>query len=232
MTKFAVVTGSASGIGNFICHELSRLNYHVYALDIHNTKQINNVIPITVDLSDPESTKNTFDAISKIDLAINCAGVPSLRKSVSEFTIDEITKCWKENFSITFNSIVNELAKMKIYNKGKIINIASITAHKGMKNMLAYSSAKASVVNLTKVAAIENSDYGIQINSISPATIDTPWIRKKNDGAKRDYSRVYYTKDCGSVNDIFSAVKMFIDNNFLTGYDLKLDGGLTDLCVI
>jgi len=82
------------------------------------------------------------------------------------------------------------------------------------------------------VAAAENSQYNIQVNAISPATIDTPMIRNKYKGIKRDYSSVYYTRDCGKPSYICSAVKMFIENNFLTGYDLIIDGGLTELCKI
>lgn len=61
------------------------------------------------------------------------------------------------------------------------------------------------------------------------ATIDTPMIRKKYNGRLRDYSDVYYTKNCGEVSDVYSVVKMLEQNNFVTGNDIKLDGGLTDL---
>ncbi|KAB0547378.1 SDR family oxidoreductase [Pantoea stewartii] len=78
--------------------------------------------------------------------------------------------------------------EMKSDTPCKIVNIASFTAMFGCKNMLAYSAAKASIVNLTKVAAVECSP-GVLINSVSPATIDTPLIRKKYDGDLPDYSR-------------------------------------------
>lgn len=98
-----------------------------------------------------------------------------------------------------------------------------------MKNFAAYGAAKASIINITKVTAIENASNNIQINSISPANIDTPMIRKKYNGELKDYSNVYYTKNCGTVMDVYSVVKMLENNSFMTGSDIKLDGGITDL---
>lgn len=235
MEKFAVVTGAASGIGAYVSLKLAQSNYVVYAIDITKIEKSKNIIPITVDLSDELATNKAFQSINKIDIAINCAGIPALRKPVIELSLKEVNDNWRLNFSMAFNALKNELAimrKIDTRKTRKIINIASISAHKGMKHMLTYSAAKASIVNLTKIAAIENSEHKILINSISPATIDTPWIYKKYNGKLRDYSNVFYTKNCGTVDDIYSGIQLFITNEFLTGYDLKMDGGITDLCVI
>ncbi|MCF6768429.1 SDR family oxidoreductase [Thiotrichales bacterium 19S11-10] len=233
MTQSILITGSASGIGNYLVHKFSAMsNYIVYALDINDTKPGTNVKPIKVDLRDENQTRAVFYDIPPIDIAINCAGDPSVRKNLIEFTATEISECWQTNFSMAFNATKHEIINMREQNKGRIINIASISAHKGMENILAYASAKASIITMTKIAAIENAQFNIKVNSISPATIDTPWIRKKYNGVRRDYSSVYYTNDCGSVNDVYSAVLMFTTNNFLTGHDLRLDGGITDLCKI
>lgn len=90
--------------------------------------------------------------------------------------------------------------------------------------MIAYSSAKAAIVNLTKVCAVENAPR-ILINAISPATIDTPMIRRKYNEQLPDYTAAYLTESCGSTHDVWTAVKFLIDNNFMTGSDLVMDGG-------
>lgn len=107
---------------------------------------------------------------------------------------------------------------------GKIINIASSTAGLGAKNMAAYSCAKAAIINLTKVCAVENAP-GILVNSISPASIDTPMIRKKYQGGLPDYHNTYLTGHCGTVSDVFSVINMLIENDFITGQDIVIDGG-------
>lgn len=232
MNKSALVTGASSGIGHFTALNLSEQGYHVIALDRDYSELPNNVEFLNIDLTNEEKVIQLFDSIGKIDVAINCAGVSCTRKDLTEFTQAELISQWGDNFLATFNPLKQEILKMRKGGGGKIVNISSVTALRGLKSMASYSAGKASITALTRVAAIENAAYNIHINSISPATIDTPMIRKKYNGKKRDYSNVYYTGDCGLPEDVFSAIIMFIENNFLTGHDLRLDGGLTDLCQI
>lgn len=229
MRKVIIVTGAASGIGRYIVDAYSKIDdYEVICID---NNPINNIKceSFKVDLKDENATNYIFEQIERVDLAINCAGVPSTRKQMVEFSKTEIVECWQENFIPTFNAMKNEINIMIKQGSGKIINVASITGHIGMKNFLAYGAAKAAIINMTKVAAIEQSNNNIKINSISPATIDTPMIREKYNGVLKDYSNVYYTKNCGTVEDVFAVVKMLENNNFMTGQDIKIDGGMTDL---
>lgn len=232
MNKTALITGASSGIGHFTALKFYEQGYHVIALDRDYSELPNKIELIKIDLTIEEKVIQLFDSIDKIDIAINCAGVPCERKSLIDFTQAEISQQWSDNFLATFNPLNQEIRNMQKNGGGKIINISSITALRGLKLMAAYSIGKASITALTRVAAIENAAHNIQVNCISPATIDTPMIRKKYDGKKRDYSEVYYTGDCGHPKDVFGAISMFIENNFLTGHDLRLDGGLTDLCQI
>ncbi len=230
MQKTALVTGAASGIGYYLTEQLSHSGYHVIAIDSNHNVFNDNVTPFVLNLKEESQLSSIIENINHIDLAINCAGVSCERKDLTEFSTTEIIEQWQDNFLITFNALKYEILKMRMVKQGKIINISSITAHRGMKNFSAYSIGKASIAAITKVAAIENAQYNIQINSISPATIDTPMIRKKYGGNKRDYSDVYYTGDCGTTHDIYAAIQMFIDSQFFTGYDLRMDGGISDLC--
>lgn len=232
MNKTALITGASSGIGHFTALKFYEQGYHVIALDRDYSELPNKIEFIKIDLTIEENVIQLFDSIEKIDIAVNCAGVPCERKPLIDFTQTEISQQWSDNFLATFNPLTQEIHNMRKNGGGKIINISSITALRGLKLMAAYSIGKASITALTRVAAIENATHNIQVNSISPATIDTPMIRKKYDGQKRDYSGVYYTGDCGHPKDVFGAISMFIENNFLTGHDLRLDGGLTDLCQI
>ncbi len=230
MKKHVLITGAASGIGNYIANQyILQSDYIVFCIDINNCTNIKNSLFFNADLRDENAVSDVFSKISRIDLAINCAGIPSTRKKLLEFSQLEIVNCWQDNFLPAFNSVKAEIAIMRQQSKGKIINIASIAGHIGMKNFLAYSTAKAAIINMTKVAAIENNDKNIRVNSISPATIDTPMILKKYDGKLKNYDGIYYTEGCGQVEDIYHVVKMLEANNFMTGNDIKVDGGLTEL---
>lgn len=229
MKKTALVTGASSGIGHTVALNLFEMDYDIIAIDQQTCNFPKGITSYILDLKNDVELKNIFTNIERLDLAINCAGVACTRKPIIEFSGAELMEQSQQNFLITFNAMKFEILKMKQHGAGKIINIASNTAHFGLRDRIAYSTSKASIVNMTKVAAIESAPYNIQINSISPASIDTPLLQEKYNGKKPNYRDIYYTRDCGSTEDVFTAVRMFIENNFLTGYDLIMDGGLSEL---
>ncbi len=228
MKKYVVVTGGASGIGQYIAQQYTKKEYQVIVIDREKNNE-ENLISYICDLCDEEMTIATFEKIPRIDLAINCAGVSCIRDKLIQFSAKEISTQWAQNFLPSFNALKQEIKIMKSNGGGKIINIASVSGSIGMKNFIAYSAAKASIINMTKVAAIEHAEDKIFINSISPATIDTPMIRKKYNGGLKDYSNTYYTGHCGTVEDVYSVVLMLEQNNFMTGNDIILDGGMLNL---
>lgn len=228
--KKVVVTGSASGIGFYTASKLNESGYDVIGIDlVKNLDLDKSITQIECDLLDSERTESVFGSIGGFDIAVNCAGVSGQRKGLTEFSKQKFEQSFSAVFFPTFNAMQQELRLMEKNktlsgDKKKIINITSYTAHVGGRNMAAYSSAKAALINLTKVAAVEHSAT-VRVNSISPATIDTPMIRKKYPSGWPDYSEAYLSGDCGKVEDLFAAIDMMIHNNFMTGHDLVLDGG-------
>lgn len=223
-----LVTGSASGIGNYIANQYIKSGYNVICIDREPTEINGQYTAYKCDLFNEDDCKNIFNKIDKIDFAINCAGISCKRKLLIEFSNNEILQDWSLNFLATFNALKNEILIMQKYG-GKIVNIASIIGSIGTKNRLVYGASKAAIINMTKVAAIEYAKDKILINSISPASIDTPMLRQKYNGKLRDYTKTYYTDGCGTVHDVYTIVCMLEQNNFMTGNDIILDGGMTSL---
>lgn len=230
MKEKILVTGHASGIGNHIAKRFHESGYSVIGLDLNLATDLPaDVVQVQCDLSDEESVTNVFNQLDTFSIAVNCAGISGVRKEICKLKTKDIMDSWKGIFLPTFLSLREEVLIMRkcpAETKGRIVNISSFTALYGGKNMLAYSSSKAAIVNLTKVAAAENSP-NIFVNSVSPATIDTPMIRKKYNGGLPNYENSYLTGNCGSPEDVFIAVNMLINNNFMTGYDLVIDGGFS-----
>lgn len=230
MKNKIIVTGHASGIGYHLANRFHDLGFSVTGVDKNLSDELNcEIEQVICDLSDEDSVARVFGGLSGYTFAVNCAGVSGVREKIVNLGKYDLINSWEEIFIPTFLSLREEIKmmnEMKSDTPCKIVNIASFTAMFGCKNMLAYSAAKASIVNLTKVAAVECSP-GILINSVSPATIDTPLIRKKYDGDLPDYSSTYLTGNCGSVEDVFFAVDMLLKNNFITGFDLVIDGGFS-----
>ncbi|RJY13170.1 SDR family oxidoreductase [Parashewanella spongiae] len=227
----AIVTGHASGIGLYTVKQFHQLGYEVYGLDI----KVNNILPNEIkqkrcDLRYEPEVKEVFKSIPNFDVAVNCAGVAGLRKPLAEFSLSEYQDSFNDVFSPLFNALTHEinLVKDDMSKRRRIINIASITADFGAKNMAVYSAAKAAIVNLTKVAAVEHAPH-LFVNSISPASIDTPMLRNKHNEKLPDYRQSYLTGDCGQEKDVFSVIEMLLKNDFMTGQNVKLDGGYSSV---
>jgi NAD(P)-dependent dehydrogenase (short-subunit alcohol dehydrogenase family) len=225
-----IVTGHASGIGAYVSEKLHSIGYSLTCIDInHNPNLDKEILQINCNLINDVNVSEAFNTIDDFDFAINCAGVPGRRDKIENFTSANYMENFESVFLPLFNSLREEILISKKSRKlRKIINISSITAKFGCQNMSAYSAAKAAISNLTKVAAIENKPHLI-VNSISPATIDTPMIRNKYNGSIPDYSNSYPVSRCGTVEDVYQAIQMMMRSEFMTGYDLELDGGYSSL---
>ena len=230
MENKIIVTGHASGIGYHLANRFHDLGFSVTGIDKNISDELNcEIEQVICDLSDEDSVTGVFSGFSGYSFAVNCAGVSGVREKIVNLGKYDLINSWEKIFIPTFLSLREEIKVMneiKSDTPCKIVNIASFTAMFGCKNMLAYSAAKASIVNLTKVAAVECSPR-VLINSVSPAAIDPHLIRKEYDGDLPNYSSTYLTGNCGSVEDVFLAVEMLLKNNFITGFDLVIDGGFS-----
>lgn len=227
--KTIVITGCSSGIGQHLAYSLSK-KFNIIGIDKSSSKSQYLDDFYQADLSDAFKAEKTFNKIPNIDIAINCAGVSGIRESIDDLTVDDVLDVYNQNTISMFNSLKQQISIMK-KNKthGKIINLSSILASIGIEKSFTYAASKAGILSLTKVAAVENRKYNILINSISPATIDTPLVRELNKNNSKDYTIIYPVGHIGALEDVGSVVKMLINNNFMTGNDIRLDGGLTQL---
>lgn len=182
--KVVLITGGASGLGRVMVEEFLKIDYNVvftYMTSEDNAKEIaekygENVCAIKSDASCYDEVKDVvskaIEEFGTIDLLINNAS------SVRDGTIGEITP---ENWDYTLKNVLyscfnftNEVSKIFIENKsGKIINISSINGLRGREGSVAYSSAKAGIIGLTKTIAKELGPYNVTANVIAPGFINT-----------------------------------------------------------
>ncbi len=115
---------------------------------------------------------------------------------------------------------------------GVIINNASVAGSVGFPGASVYVASKHAVIGLTKTAALEYSKLGIRINTVSPAAIKTEMFDRAfgNDQEKMAAMAAFHPIGrIGRPEEIASAVLWLCTPGagFVTGFDLKVDGGFT-----
>ena len=147
---------------------------------------------------------------------------------------------WNHNFDL--NLIGGAFLPCQIFGmamvkrqKGSVINIASVAAHLPLSRVIAYSSAKAAVLNLTQFLAREWAPHGVRVNSLTPGFFPADQNRKllfNEDGSPtaRAASILGHTpmKRFGAAPELGGAAVFLassVASSFVTGIDLRVDGG-------
>lgn len=211
MSKNAIVTGSTSGIGLGIAHELAKAGYNILFNGFGDKAEIDQLMADTAkkygvnvdysnaDLSKPEQTAAMVAQAEKtfgsVDVLVNNAGI-QYTAPVHEFPAEKWELILAINLSAAFYAMQAALPGMQKNKRGRIINIASAHGLVASANKSAYVAAKHGIVGLTKVAALENAKLGITVNAICPGWVLTPLVQKQiDDKAKANGCTPQQAKD-------------------------------------
>jgi 3-hydroxybutyrate dehydrogenase len=192
--KHAVVTGSTSGIGLAIAHELAANGANIVLNGFGEPDAIEKERAgieqqfgvksyyVNADLSKAEATREFINkaaqALGGIDILVNNAGIQHT-DLIEDFPIDRWDAIIGLNLSAVFHGTAAALPHMKKQGWGRIINIASAHGLVASANKSAYVAAKHGVVGLTKVTALENAGNGVTCNAICPGWVRTPLVEKQ-----------------------------------------------------
>lgn len=243
--KTVVVTGSGNGIGLVIAETFAEEGARVVIAEINRTSGEKAAAGITgkgneasfvqVDVSDEGQVKTMVDAAlsryGSIDILVNNAGVV-LHKSLMDMDRAEWDRQMEVQLTGPFLTMKHAGRHMKNRGGGgKIVNISSVSAVMGRVKGGAHCTAKAGLTLLTKVAAMEFAEFGINVNAVAPGLIDVPAQRKEEnlaDAYQRRYMQEVPLKRMGRPADIASAVLYLSSDqaDWITGQLHLVDGGL------
>ncbi len=182
--RTAIITGGARGIGLATAQRLhaSGAKISLWDMDGDRLAEVkgrfaNNVDIQIVDISQWNSVelaaKASHDAMGKLDILINSAGVAGPNFKTWNYPVDEWMKVIDIDLNGTFLCCRAVIPYMQNGNYGRIVNIASIAGKEGNPNASPYSAAKAGVIGLTKSLGKELADTSITVNCITPAAVRT-----------------------------------------------------------
>ena len=239
--KIAVVTGGAKGLGLSISRKLLECGAKVIILDknqeILDSLEIN-AEKLCLELTEYEKCKLVFDEIkSKYgspEILINNAGtihsrpmVNILNKDNLMHDYDEFKQVIESNLFTTFivsSCAIEQMIIQRI--KGCVINISSITAS-GNEGQSAYAASKNAVNSLTVTWAKELAIFGIRCNAIAPGFIDTESTQTALEKNKiENIKKIIPLKKLGNPSNVAHAIISIIENDYINGEILRVDGGL------
>jgi NAD(P)-dependent dehydrogenase (short-subunit alcohol dehydrogenase family) len=218
-----LVTGAHSGLGKATAKHFTALGFRVFPLDKD-----------CCDITDYKKIVGFVETLPEIPRTwVNCAGVIHAKK-ILKLSSEEFKDIINTNLVGTFNIIkcaVEKLAQLDVVNKdgerGVIINTASIAAFEGQIGQVAYSASKAGLVGMTLPLARELAPLGIRVMTISPGVMDTPMVDKIPEKIKSTLiNSVPFPKRLGYAEEFAALVQHIVENNYLNGSVIRLDGAL------
>jgi 3-hydroxyacyl-CoA dehydrogenase / 3-hydroxy-2-methylbutyryl-CoA dehydrogenase len=243
----ALVTGGASGLGEATVLELADNGAKVVIVDIDAAKGVplaaqagDHVLFVQSDVVSEESIRQAIEKavhqFGKINVVVNCAGVPDAGKVLGRkgpLPLALFNKVIQINLVGTMNVI--RLAVEQMANnvpgeegeKGVIVNTASIAAFDGQIGQASYAASKGGIVGMTLPIARECADYGIRVVTIAPGLFETPLMDGMPPAVKESMAQgVPFPKRLGRPVEYARMALHVIENPMLNGCCIRLDGAL------
>jgi 2-hydroxycyclohexanecarboxyl-CoA dehydrogenase len=245
MSRVAVVTGGASGIGLGIVERLAGAGYRGALVDSDGEaaeaaaaelrRGGATAIAVAADVAERAAVTAGFDRIRSelgpVEILVTSAGIESF-KPVLDITAEGWDRIIGVNLTGTFTCVQAALPDMLAAGWGRIVTISSQSAQSGAPNMAHYAASKGGVIGLTKALAVELARHGITVNTIPPSLVDTPMARKAE--AAGDFPGVDVVGPmvplgrAGTPADIAAACSFLCaeSGSYITGQLIGVNGGM------
>lgn len=240
----AVVTGGAAGIGRAIAVGFAEFGADVTVLDVDSNGGAETVDIIRrsggtgrfqhTDVTSADALADSVASLAhdlgRLDICVASAG-GGIRKNIFDTSMEEWSRVVDLNLASTWRTAKAFGRLLCDQGGGKFISIASIHGHVGDPGQSAYGPAKAGIVELTRVLALEWASHNVQVNCISPSHIVTQRVAAIM-ADEAEYSRLIARSPVGRFGETWELVgpAVFLASrasSFVTGHSLVVDGGWT-----
>jgi NAD(P)-dependent dehydrogenase (short-subunit alcohol dehydrogenase family) len=245
--RVAILTGGAKGIGRHYAQALAAEGARLMIADIADGKEIaaaiarahgaNSVESCIADVSDEAAVEalvaKAMERFGKIDILVNNAALfaPLAETKCTEIDVGLWDRVMAINLRGPFLLVKHVVPHMSAQGYGKIINIGSGTAYRGIPWMLHYVTSKGGIMAMSRALARELGEHGIRVNTLAPGFTMSETIIAENPGhvetarsravASRALKRDEHPQDLlGALVFLASA-----DSDFITGQTIAVDGG-------
>jgi 2-hydroxycyclohexanecarboxyl-CoA dehydrogenase len=244
MSRVAVVTGAASGMGLAICRHLADRGHRIALLDIDEpgaqraARELRDrgarALGCGVDVSDRASVDAALHKVrgelGPVEIMVTSAGVAAFER-FTDITLESWNRMLAVNLTGTFHCLQAAIPDMVAARWGRIVTISSSSAQAGAPRMAHYAASKGGVVALTKTLAREYGPLGITVNNIPPSGIDTPMSRQAQAEGNLPADDVLASRipvgRLGTPDDIAAACAFLCSEEagYITGQVIGVNGG-------
>jgi len=183
------ITGASSGIGKALAVKFSKEGWNV-AISARREKLLdeiaksnNNIYPFSLDVTDSEKCKFTFENIKKqigdINISVFCTGIHD-PKSEKKLNIDKIRKIMEVNFFGTINSINAVYDYYKEKKSGQISIVSSVAGYRGLPAAGAYCASKSALSSFAESLFFDLKRFNVRVSLVNPGFIKTPMTDQNN----------------------------------------------------
>ena len=238
MTLTCLITGSSRGIGLAIAHHLAAKGHRVI---LNSRSPIapevlaqfegyeQPVLQATGDISQFDVAKQLVDDLYdqgvQVDVLVNNAGI-TRDGLVMRMSEEDFNAVIQTNLNGCFNMCRHLTPRLLKQKGGRIINMTSVVGVMGNAGQVNYAASKAGMIGLTKSLAREVASRGITVNAIAPGFIETDMTDQLSDRVKEAMLGQIPLKSFGQVEHIAKTVDFLIDNDYITGQVIEVNGGL------
>jgi 2-hydroxycyclohexanecarboxyl-CoA dehydrogenase len=244
MSRVAVVTGGAAGMGLGIANRLAKDGHAVAVFDIDGDAASQaaealradgaRALGLAVDVSDRGAVEAAVAQVraelGPIGIMVTSAGIDRFER-FTEITLESWDRMIAVNLTGTFHCLQCAIPDMVEAGWGRIVTISSSSAQSGARKMAHYVASKGGVIGLTKALALDFAADGITVNTIPPGFIDTPMARRAE--ARGDLPSIAAVaaqtpvRRAGTPEDIAAACAFLCSEEagYITGQQINVNGG-------
>lgn len=248
-----VVTGAAAGIGEAVARRVAQTGARVFALDrdadalASVVAEVPGAIPVVVDLADPDAVAAGFAQIAaaltddgdRLAGLVCAAGIQTYGAVDADDALATFDRTFDVNVRGVFLAAHHAVPLIRAGGAGgAIVVISSVQAYAAQHGVAAYASTKGALNALVRAMAVDHAHENIRVNTVCPGSVDTPMLRwaaaelagpDHVDETVAEWGRSHPLGRVARAEEVAEVVEFLLSarSSFVTGADIKVDGGLT-----
>ncbi|TDW17893.1 SDR family NAD(P)-dependent oxidoreductase [Kribbella kalugense] len=234
-SRTVVITGGAAGIGRGAVERFVAAGDRVFALDRDAADLGDGVTSVQVDVSDRAALASAAAEIGAVDALVCAAGVQRYGT-----VVDTSPEIFDEVMAINVGGVFFACQAFipKLPRGGSVVVVSSVQAYAAQTSVAAYSMGKGALLSLVRAMAVDHAADGIRVNAVCPGSVDTPMLRtsaaqfgggRSTDEVVAEWGRSHPLGRVATPGEVAEVI-YFLSSpaaSFVTGADVKVDGGLT-----